>query len=79
MTGFSIDHLVTILVAAVAGLMAWNWGLWREVQTIKLNVAENYVKHNHLEPIYRDLKYLRQLSLRIAHAMRIELPEDERD
>ena len=51
----------------------------REVQAIKLNVAENYVKHNHLSPIYRDLKFLRQLSLRIAHAMRIDLPEEDDD
>jgi hypothetical protein len=61
--------LVSIMVPAVVGLLAWVWSLWQSHNNLKLKVAEEYPKAQALSDIKRDIESLRDVVYRIALKM----------
>lgn len=61
--------MVTIMVPAVIGLVAWVWTLWQSHNALKLKVAEEYPKAHALDEIKNDVRLLRDVVYRIALKM----------
>jgi len=72
-----------LLIFATGGLVGWVWSLWVSHNNHKLEVATNYVKHTQLEKVREDLmkelKFVRDMIIRITHALKIESRGDERN
>lgn len=70
------DHMVTILLWASGGLLAALAALWHAHYNFKLHVAEHYVRHVQIDAVWKELRYLRRLSLKIAEAFKVQVPEE---
>lgn len=66
---------IAALVAATSGLIAWHWALWKSHTDHKLHVSENYLRVAALDPIYRELRFLRSVVEEIAAKLRIQAKE----
>lgn len=64
--------MVSIMVPAVVGLLAWVWSLWQSHNSLKLKVAEEYPKAQALQEIKKDIEQLRDVVYRIA--LKMEVP-----
>lgn len=64
--------LVSVMIPAVIGLLAWVWSLWQSHNALKLKVAEEYPKAQALQDIKKDIEQLRDVVYRIA--LKMEVP-----
>ncbi|GAB2619800.1 hypothetical protein [Novilysobacter erysipheiresistens] len=70
--------LISLLGAAVVGLVAWVWSLWRSHNDLKLKVAEEYVRTANLAEFRGEIHSLRDLVYRIALKMEVPVFTDHR-
>ena len=74
---------VPILCLATGGLVGWVWALWQSHNNHKLEVAKEYVTHpqltSTLKDLRRDLRFLRDLTLRIAGVIKLKISEPDDD
>jgi hypothetical protein len=67
-----LQLIVYLLGAAIVGLVGWVWLLWRDHHSLKVKVAEEYVRNWHLEEFRKEIHALRDVVYRIA--VRMEVP-----
>ena len=67
----------TAAFALASGLVGWVWALWRDHNSLKVKVAEEYPKHNALSELKAEIRDLRDVVSRIAN--RLEVPVIRRD
>jgi hypothetical protein len=61
--------LLNVTAAAIVGLVAWVWTLWRSLTDLRLKVAEEYIRHSSVDEIKDELHALRDVVYRIALKM----------
>lgn len=64
-----------ILIPMVIAVGGWLAKLARDLNNLRVHVAENYVSQKFMEPIRQDVEYLKKMLVRVAD--KLHVPTDD--
>lgn len=67
-----VQVVMPILCITVPALVSWVWALWKEMQSLKIKMIEEYAKLSMIREIRDDMSHMRNDMSRILD--RLEIP-----